>query len=326
MSTTVEATNVHNRRPLLWRAEGRLRSVTEIINRIIRHYYEKGSPMNSDITSPLLTIITSGVVSSLIIYLAKSWITERLKHAIAHEYAQKLEAHRASLKSDYDVQLERLRAENTKQLAIEASARSSLSDAYRAAHERRLVAIERAWAIILKIRSVTPTAVSLLDIMHDEEYKTVPNIPVWRSMITNSQDDRLEERLPRAYEGMDEIRPFVGDRIYTLLFVYQAIHGRIEFLLLQSLDKKHLDPWWDDTGIHQSLLLVLSENEIEELQYGQSNRLQRVQSILETKLLQEFQPIISGEASAQFSLKQAIGIQEAASAIFPKPTHEHLGT
>jgi hypothetical protein len=54
------------------------------------------------------------------------------------------------------VQLERLRTENTKQLAIEASARSSLSDAYKAAHERRLAAIERAWTIILKVRSVIP--------------------------------------------------------------------------------------------------------------------------------------------------------------------------
>jgi hypothetical protein len=107
--------------------------------------------MNSELASLFLATITSGVVTSLILYLAKSWITERLKQAIAHEYAQKLEAHRAALKSDYDLQLERLRAENTKQLAVEASARSSLSDAYKAAHERRITAIERAWAIMLNV-------------------------------------------------------------------------------------------------------------------------------------------------------------------------------
>ena len=82
--------------------------------------------MNVNLTSLFSAVIASGAVSSLIVYLAKSWITERLKHAIAHEYAQKLEAHRAALKSDYDVQLERLRAECGAKPAIEASARSAL--------------------------------------------------------------------------------------------------------------------------------------------------------------------------------------------------------
>jgi hypothetical protein len=265
--------------------------------------------MNSDLASLFLTMITSGVVSSLIIYFAKAWITERLKHAIAHEYAQKLEAHRAALKSDYDVQLERLRAENAKQLAIEASARSSLSDAYKATHERRLTAIERAWAIILKIRAVTPSYIPLSDLLTDEEQKNLSKMVPFRTLIKNSQAEPLEKRLPRAFEGMDEIRLFVGDRIYMLVFVYQALHGRIEFLMQRSLDEEHLDPWWKDSFMYQVLPLVLSHNEIEELQHGQQ-RFGRLRSMLEVKFLQECQPILSGEAAAHFSLKQAMAIQE----------------
>jgi hypothetical protein len=266
--------------------------------------------MNSDFVSLFFTVVTSGAVSSLIIYLAKSWITERLKHAIAHEYAQKLEAHRAALKSDYDVQLERLRAENAKQLAIETSARLSLSDAYKAAHERRLTAIERAWAIILKIHSVTPPCIPLSDLLTDEEQKNLPKSANFRSLIISSQADPLDKRLSRASEGMDEIRLFVGDRIYMLLFVYRAFHGRLEFLMQQSLDKGHLDPWWKDSFVYQVLPLVLSRDEIEELQHGR-HRFDRLRSMLEVKFLQECQPILSGEAAAHFSLKQAMAIQEA---------------
>jgi hypothetical protein len=265
--------------------------------------------MNSDLTSLFLTVIASGTVSSLIIYLAKSWITERLKHAIAHEYAQKLEAHRATLKSDYDVQLERLRAENAKQLAIEASARSSLSDAYKAAHERRLAAVERAWAFMLSIRSITPSYIPISDLLSDEEQKNLPKIATFRTLSKNAQADPLEDRLARASEGLDEIRLFVGDRIYTLVFVYRALHGRIELLIQESLEKGHFDPWWKDSFVYQVLPLVLSQTKIEELQNSRF-RFDRLRSLLETKLLQECQPILSGEAAAHFSLKQAMTIQE----------------
>jgi hypothetical protein len=269
--------------------------------------------MISDLASLPLTMITSGVVSSLVIYLTKSWITERLKRAIEHEYAQKLEAHRAALKSDYDVQLERLRAENAKQLAIEASARSSLADAYKAAHERRLRAIEQAWEIILKIRSACTPAFLFLDILHDEEQETVPSNTTFRANIKSSIADPLDKRLFSASKGMDEIRLFVGDHIYAFLFVYRAIHGRIEMRMQKSLETGHLDPWWKDAENHRLLLLVLSQTELEELQqHGQYFRFNRLRLMLETKLLQEFQPIISGEAAAHFSLEQAMAIHSAA--------------
>jgi len=266
--------------------------------------------MNSELASLFLATITSGVVTSLILYLAKSWITERLKQAIAHEYAQKLEAHRAALKSDYDVQLERLRAENTKQLAVEASARSSLSDAYKAAHERRIAAIEQAWAIMLKVPSVIAPQVFISNLLTDVEQEDLPKSKSFQSLVLSSQADPLEKRLPRATAGLNEIRLLVGDRIHTLVFVYQAIFGRIEYLMKQSLEKKRLDPWWKDSHIHYLLGLVLSQDEVEDLQHGEA-RLTRLQSMFETKFLQECQPILSGEAAAHFSLKQSMAIQEA---------------
>ena len=41
------------------------------------------------------TILTSGAVSALLVWLTKTWISERLKHAIKHEYDEKLETYKA---------------------------------------------------------------------------------------------------------------------------------------------------------------------------------------------------------------------------------------
>jgi hypothetical protein len=161
-----------------------------------------------------------------------------------------------------------------------------------------------------KIRSAIPANIAAASYLTDEEQENFPQFPVFRSLIADAEADPVEKRLLRATEGMHDIRPFVGDRIYMLVFVYQAIHGRMEILMRQSLVQGRLDPWWKDSHIHHLLGLVLSQDEVEDLQHSEA-RLTQLQSMFETKLLQECQPILSGEAAAHFSLKQAMAIQEA---------------
>lgn len=59
----------------------------------------------------------SAFLSGLLIWLTKSWISERLKSSIKNEYDEKLETHKAQLKAQADIESERLRA----QLSISAT-------------------------------------------------------------------------------------------------------------------------------------------------------------------------------------------------------------
>ncbi len=59
----------------------------------------------------------SAALTASLVFLAKSWISERLKNAIKHEYDQKLESLKAVLKSEHDIELERFRS----QLSISAT-------------------------------------------------------------------------------------------------------------------------------------------------------------------------------------------------------------
>ncbi len=60
--------------------------------------------------SILASSAVSAVLAAVIVFLARSWISLRLKNAIEHEYNQKLEALKASLKSEHEIELERLRS------------------------------------------------------------------------------------------------------------------------------------------------------------------------------------------------------------------------
>jgi hypothetical protein len=68
-------------------------------------------------------VIASASVSTILVrvlgWLTSSWIFERLKNRIKHEYNEKLETHKAQLKTQSAIGLEKLRFE----LAIAAAER-----------------------------------------------------------------------------------------------------------------------------------------------------------------------------------------------------------
>jgi len=68
----------------------------------------------------IASVSVSVFLSGLLVWLFRTWISERLKNAIKHEYDQKLETHKAQLKSESDITVEHLKA----QLQIAAAERN----------------------------------------------------------------------------------------------------------------------------------------------------------------------------------------------------------
>lgn len=62
----------------------------------------------------VLTLLSSGTVgallSGMVVWLSKSWISERLKNAIKNEYDLKLEAYKQTLKSQSNIAIEQLKS------------------------------------------------------------------------------------------------------------------------------------------------------------------------------------------------------------------------
>jgi len=63
----------------------------------------------------------SAAITAILVWLWKTWISERLKNAIKHEYDQKLESHKARLQAEHDRDIEtlkvRLKAESDTAIA-----------------------------------------------------------------------------------------------------------------------------------------------------------------------------------------------------------------
>lgn len=64
--------------------------------------------MNDEISTALIVSILG---TGLINFIFRTWISERMKNTIKSEYDQKLETHKAILKSQSDVEIERLKSQ-----------------------------------------------------------------------------------------------------------------------------------------------------------------------------------------------------------------------
>lgn len=48
------------------------------------------------------SVVTSGILTGAVLWMARLWLSERLRRSIEHEYATRLESHKAMLKAEMD--------------------------------------------------------------------------------------------------------------------------------------------------------------------------------------------------------------------------------
>lgn len=82
----------------------------------LRHRLIASDPITSgfasgmDLETIITAIVTTLAANGLILGILKSWITERLKQSISHEYDKKMEEFKADLRASKDVEIEKLRS------------------------------------------------------------------------------------------------------------------------------------------------------------------------------------------------------------------------
>ncbi|MGO9924210.1 MAG: hypothetical protein ACLQIB_57150 [Isosphaeraceae bacterium] len=177
-------------------------------------------------TDLVRSILSSAAVNVLLtaglVYLARTWIGERLKKSIEHEYL---------------VALERLRADNAQYQSVQATAMSSFSASRHAAIERRLNSIEKLWSAILKLKAVTPAAVAFADNLLATEYEEFhKNRKLVEVLQYVSLHETTEEM--KSLSEVEECRLYIGETVYLLFFIYRAVTARLVFLFEKGRGKR----------------------------------------------------------------------------------------
>ncbi len=237
------------------------------------------------------TILTSLASSGILVWVFKEWLSTRLRTSIQHEYDRKLES---------------LKADLSREAAFHAAAHSSFAEGQKAAMERKLAAIDRLWQSLIRFRASLPPILGFMDILTVDEYKGARNHPTFRQLTGEMSSDKI---IAMSAHGAEDVRPFVGEYIWSLFFSYRAILLRVALLVTWGRDDAEKIEWFKDEATRQVIQAVLTPEEMTAFDNLQFQKIFWLQRQLEGKILAAMHKIISGEDFVPKSIEQISVIQ-----------------
>lgn len=268
--------------------------------------------MNEIAITVLTSVVASGALAGVLVWLSKEWISVRLRTSIHHEYDQKLESLKAQLKAQSEVALVELRAAIERQATLLAAAHASFAEGQKAGMERKLQAVDTLWSRLLRLRASLPPILGVIDIMTVEEYKGMKSQPTFEALSRGWSVEKLTELMDSEVE---RVRPYVGEYIWAVFYSYQVVMLRIVFLLHAGRDDAAKLEWHKDSGTRQLIEAVMSAAEFKEFDATMFGKVTWLQRRLESKILAAARKLVSGEEFGADALEQARLIQQKAAAI-----------
>lgn len=265
-----------------------------------------------------ISIIGSVGLISFVAFLARNWITERLKQGIKHEYDEKLERLRSQLTTQNSLELERSKAELSRQASVLAVAHKSLSESASIVQRNRIDGVSTLWGGMLNVRNHSPSIFTLLDALLAREYQDInqhtfkvfePDIPV----------DTIKKMVGEASQTVESVRPFVGEYLWSVFYAYQAIHLRIAFLYTSGREKNIHTPWYHDQTTTNLLKSLLNSNEMAEFEKLEFGHIKWMRQVIESKFLSAADKVFSGQQIADSTKEEAARIAHAADALASPP-------
>ena len=264
----------------------------------------------SEIWKLILTGV-GGVGSwAAITYLFSSWLGARIAERLKIKWI-----------GEKEKELERLKADITKDRDILNTSLSVFSKGYQYSQERRLKAIESVWKNVLKWRQFLIPLRGFYAILKPSEYN---DSQIFKNFSYSLLKVSIQEFTTES-EGendLETVRPFLGEYIWSLYFAYRAFNGRLTFTFEMGKKENNIRPWNEDKGAIKILEVIFDIEELKVISDDQ-NSLDKALNLLESKILREFDRVISGEIALDANIEKANEIIKKSQTImtFPPKTN-----
>ena len=175
------------------------------------------------------SLVTSSVLTATLLWLTKTWIGERVKNDIKYQYDQKLETHKAELKSTQDVAIEQLRSELRK-TAYEHEIR------FARLHERRAEVVAETYARLHELVTCVADYVKVIEFSSDPPHEER------RKLVDAARDEFSKFYRPNRIFLPCEAESRIDEFVTGLLRVARNFARGVE----GGMDEKTGRDSWDD--------------------------------------------------------------------------------
>lgn len=258
----------------------------------------------------LSTLLSASVLAGIILWLLKNWITERLKNDIAHESNKELEKYKNQLSTEAKRELEELRTQVEKERSIFSAATSARFFGQKAAHERKLNAIEKTWESILNTKSKINPYIFPTDFLTPEEVSETLKNP--NSSLAYKGFYQEFPKLFNSGKDVEIERIYLEDNLWALFFFHRALLSRMAFVLGEISKGSIKVVWTKDKATQQLMESITNAQELNEFDNLNIGHLSWINQMVERKFLNACKGIISGEAVSQEAFNSASEMMKVA--------------
>jgi hypothetical protein len=237
------------------------------------------------------------------------WIgNRRLQSLLAREKGEiqkQVNRDNAELLAKHQKELEEIKAQFTVEESMRQMLTGSFSNAQSQVFERRLNSIEELWKAFYVLRDSMPSFLTYVDIILEKEYEGWIKRTDVQKVFGDLSIDKITEMSRSLTGDIEKVRPFVGEYLWSLYFVYRAFSFRLVVFIFMERQKNAPKYWKNDDGLKQILRSVLSESEFNSFTSKEIGSIKYVQTLMEGKFISQVEKIITGTVSIQEGIEQA---------------------
>jgi hypothetical protein len=182
-----------------------------------------------------------------------------------------------------------------------------LSASLPASHDRILNAIDTLWLEVLKIRQASSQAFLVFAILSRTQIEAEKSTEMLDTMLQGDAHDFIKQV---ATLEVEQVRPFVGEKLWLTFLAYRTFSMKIALkLFLGKKNRKYY--YWDkdffgkSENVIEEIVSIFSPDEVAEISKAPpSEILGIIQRKLENKIVTEINQLIFGYSLSQISLEQ----------------------
>ena len=263
----------------------------------------------------LNVLATAGVSAALLAvlgWLLRTWIGERLRASIKHEYDERLEILKAELKREGDSNLAELKSEVDRQADKLRISSASFSEVQKAVIVRKIQAVDVLWLAVLEGRALMPAPIVTSDVLTRSELLEIYSGPLGSEL-------RAVEFgiITKFFAKVQDHRPFLGEVIWAQFATFHGMLARIIYLFREGKSAPEELLWYEDETIQRMVAAMLGDPLLQEFRALRHSRLQWLRGQFDRDLFKALDQLLSGREFGEAALKHAESALTAASKAAP---------
>lgn len=237
-----------------------------------------------------------------------SFIIYKFADFLGKRWAEKLNY---KWKDKYDKELEQFRNELNSKRDILNSILQSTSSIFNSTLSKRVDAFQQLWKNLLLLRNNLHNSIFIYDIIIPKDFPMVFKNNKFESLIPTDSKSEIFDKI-ELKSNIEDLRPLIGEELWTNFFVYRAILGRLSYKLCDIREKRvmwnwnEIEPGVSDIHMYSLLEQIFNSEQIEIIKEMQIGAPKVILDIIEQKVLKIINSEITGSSISKFNFNQAL--------------------